>query len=50
MDNQETWCTLGLGGSLRTSHRTYLYGDVERSFGGELQKKWQLNVGIQYQF
>ena len=50
LDNQGTWCTLGLGGSYRTSHRTYLYGDIERSFGGDLQKKWQVNVGVQYQF
>ena len=50
LDSQGTWCTLGLGGSYRTSHRTYLYGDVERSFGGDLQKKWQVNVGVQYQF
>ena len=50
IDNQGTWYTLGLGGSYRTSHRTYLYGDLERSFGGELQKKWQVNVGVQYQF
>lgn len=50
LDSQGTWCTLGLGGSYRTSHRTYLYGDVERSFGGDPQKKWQVNVGVQYQF
>ena len=50
LDSQGTWCTLGLGGTYRTSHRTYLYGDVERSFGGDLQKKWQVNVGVQYQF
>lgn len=50
IDNQGTWYTLGLGGSYRNSHRTYLYGDLERSFGGDLQKKWQVNVGVQYQF
>lgn len=50
LDSQGTWCTLGLGGTYRTSHRTYLYGNVERSFGGDLQKKWQVNVGAQYQF
>lgn len=50
LDSQGTWYTLGLGGSYRTSHRTYLYGDVERSFGGNLQKKWQVNVGVNYQF
>lgn len=50
LDRQGTWCTLGLGGTYRTSHRTYLYGDVERSFGGDLQKKWQVNVGVNYQF
>lgn len=49
-DNQGTWCTFGLGGSIRTGHGTYLYGDLERSFGGDLQKKWQVNVGVQYQF
>ena len=50
LDRQGTWCTLGLGGTYRTSHRTYLYGDVERSFVGDLQKKWQVNVGVNYQF
>lgn len=50
LDHQGTWYTLGLGGSLRTGNRTYLYGDMERSFGGSLQKKWQWNIGMNWQF
>ncbi|WP_443686793.1 autotransporter outer membrane beta-barrel domain-containing protein, partial [Phascolarctobacterium faecium] len=27
-----------------------LYGDVERSFGGDITKNWGANVGFRYSF
>lgn len=30
--------------------RTTLYGDLQRTFGSDWHKKWQGNVGINWQF
>lgn len=45
-----TWYEAGFGGTYRVNHSTYLYADAERSFGSDWQKKWQANVGINWQF
>ena len=45
-----TWYEAGFGGTYRVNNSTYLYADAERSFGSDWQKKWQANVGINWQF
>ena len=49
-DYQDTWEEAGFGGSWHISKNTNLYADAERSFGGNWNKKWQWNVGINWQF
>ena len=49
-DYGSTWYEASLGGTYRLSDRTTLYGDVQRSFGSDWHKKWQGNIGINWQF
>jgi outer membrane autotransporter protein len=49
-DYGDTWFELGLGGSVALSKNSHLYGDVERSFGADIQKKWQVNAGLRFSF
>lgn len=45
-----TWLTAGIGAQMRFSKDFSLYGDIERSFGGDIQKKWEWNLGVRYAF
>lgn len=49
-DYGSTWYEASLGGTYRLSNHTTLYGDVQRSFGSDWHKKWQGNIGINWQF
>lgn len=49
-DYGDTWLELGLGGSVALGKNFQLYGDVERSFGGDVTKHWGANLGVQYSF
>ena len=49
-DYGSTWYEASLGGTYRLNSRTTLYGDVQRSFGSDWHKKWQGNIGINWQF
>lgn len=49
-DYGDTWFELGLGGSVALSKNSHLYGGVERSFGADIQKKWQVNAGLRFSF
>ena len=47
---KDIWYEAGLGGTWHVNGSTSLYADAERSFGGDWNKKWQWNVGINWQF
>lgn len=49
-DYQDTWEEAGFGGSWHVGRNTSLYADVERSFGGNWNKKWQWNICVNWQF
>ena len=49
-DYSDTWFELGLGGNIRLGKASHFYGDIERSFGAEIQKKWQINAGVRFEF
>ena len=35
---------------LALSKATYVYADVEKTFGGEVDTNWQWNLGVRYSF
>ena len=49
-DNSDTWFEVGIGTNIKLSKASYFYGDIERSFGGEIEKKWQINAGVRFEF
>lgn len=49
-DYSDTWFELGLGANIKLSENALLYGDVERSFGADIEKKWQVNAGLRWSF
>ena len=49
-DYRDTWYEAGFGGTWHINGNTSLYADAERSFGGVWHKKWQWNVGVNWQF
>lgn len=49
-DYGDTWFELALGGNVALGKNCELYGDVERGFGADVNKKWGANLGVRYSF
>ncbi|WP_455655341.1 autotransporter outer membrane beta-barrel domain-containing protein [Phascolarctobacterium sp.] len=49
-DYSGSWFELGLGTNWQTAANSHVYLDVERSFGGEFAKQWQVNAGMNWTF
>lgn len=47
---RDTWQEAGFGGTWHINGNTSIYADAERSFNGSWHKKWQWNLGINWQF
>lgn len=44
------WFEFGVGTNISLSDATYLYFDVEKTTGGEVDTNWQWNAGVRYSF
>jgi len=44
------WWEIGVGANINLSKATYIYADVEKTFGGEVDTNWQWNLGVRYSF
>ena len=44
------WWEVGVGANINLSEATYIYADVEKTFGGEVDTNWQWNLGVRYSF
>ena len=49
-DYGDTWFELGLGANIKLSKDSSFYGEVERGFGGDINKKWSVNAGLRFAF
>lgn len=49
-DYGDTWFEAELGGNVALGKNCELYGDVERGFGADVNKKWGANLGVRYSF
>lgn len=49
-DYGDTWFELGLGANIKVSKTASIYGEVERGFGGDINKKWSVNGGVRFTF
>ena len=44
------WWEVGVGANINLSKATYIYADIEKTFGGEVDTNWQWNLGVRYSF
>ena len=44
------WWEVGVGANINLSKATYIYADLEKTFGGEVDTNWQWNLGVRYSF
>ena len=49
-DNKDTWVALQLGGTVKLSNGCTLYGDFEKTFGGEVKTDWRVDAGLRWSF
>ncbi len=45
-----TWYEYGLGGNFNVSDKVYVYADLERADGGEVDTEYRVNLGVRYSF
>lgn len=49
-DIGDTWCEAGFGFNYKTSENSYVYADVVKTFGGDVETPWQWNAGMRWTF
>lgn len=49
-DISDTWCEAGIGFNYKTSDNSYVYADVVKTFGGDVEAPWQWNAGMRWSF
>ena len=49
-DIGDTWCEAGIGFNYKTSKNSYVYADVVKTFGGDVDTPWQWNAGMRWTF
>lgn len=49
-DIGDTWCESGIGFNYKTSKNSYVYADVVKTFGGDVETPWQWNAGMRWTF
>lgn len=47
-DLSDTWFEAGIGFNYRTGDNSYVYADVVRTFGGDVETPWQWNLGMRW--
>lgn len=49
-DIGDTWREAGIGFNYKTSENSYVYADVVKTFGGDVETPWQWNAGMCWTF
>ena len=49
-DGKDTWLGIQLGGTMKLSDNTSLYGDFEKTFGGDIKTDWRIDAGLRWSF
>lgn len=47
-DLSDTWFEAGIGFNYKISGSSYVYADVVRTFGGDVETPWQWNIGMRW--
>ncbi|MBQ4615902.1 MAG: autotransporter outer membrane beta-barrel domain-containing protein [Mailhella sp.] len=49
-DGDDTWFEYGIGANIKLNKNVYVFGDVERTEGAEIDEEWRGTVGLRYSF
>ena len=50
LDGRDTWFEYAIGGNYKVGNNAYVYADVERSAGGDIDVDWRANIGARFVF
>ena len=50
VDGKDTWFEYGLGANFNINKATYVWADVQRTSGADLDEDWRANIGVRYSF
>ena len=50
LDFKGTWVGVQLGGTMKLSDRTNLYGSFEKTFAGDIKTDWRVDAGMRWNF
>ena len=49
-DGKDTWVEYAIGANFNVNKNTYVYADVERTEGANVDEDWRANVGVRFAF
>ena len=49
-DGDDTWFEYGVGANVKVTKNAYIFADVERTEGAEIDEEWRGTVGFRYSF
>ncbi|MBQ8664630.1 MAG: autotransporter outer membrane beta-barrel domain-containing protein [Mailhella sp.] len=50
MDGEDTWLEYGIGANVKLTDSIYVWADVERTEGAEIEEEWRGTVGVRFSF
>ncbi|MBQ4616239.1 MAG: autotransporter outer membrane beta-barrel domain-containing protein [Mailhella sp.] len=50
IDGNDTWMEYGIGANVKLTEKTYIWADVERTAGADLDEEWRGTVGVRFSF
>ena len=50
LDFKDTWIGVQLGGTMKLSDHTNLYGSFEKTFAGDIKTDWRVDAGMRWNF
>lgn len=50
VDGGDTWFTYGIGADFSVTKNLFFYADVQKSAGGDVDTKWEVNGGLRWAF
>lgn len=50
VDGGDTWFTYGIGADFSVTKNLFIYADVQKSAGGDVDTKWEVNGGLRWAF
>ncbi|MBQ4326522.1 MAG: autotransporter outer membrane beta-barrel domain-containing protein, partial [Mailhella sp.] len=49
-DGNDTWMEYGIGANVKLTDKTYIWADVERTAGADVDEEWRGTVGVRFSF